>query len=145
MKQLLSALIALALTCSIMSSSCKKDDDVVITPTPSTVTGTMSEGTWKVTVYTDKGTDHLFWFSSYKFEFKNGAIKATGNGNIVNGSYAAGNDDSKVKLILNFGNVSLFDELNEDWIVLEQTTSKIRLQHTSGGNGGTSTLTFEKI
>ncbi len=146
MNRLIGALLAVTFTFSIMSLSCNKDDDnIVVTPTPSAVTSTITQGAWRVTVYTDKGVNQLSWFSDYSFTFSNGTVKAVKTGSTVTGTYAAGNDDSKVKFILNFGSVSLFNELNEDWLVLEQTVTKLRLQHVSGGNGGTSVLTFEKL
>jgi hypothetical protein len=37
-----------------------------------------------------------------------------------------------------------FDELNDDWHIIEETSTKIRLQDVSGGSGGTDLLTFEK-
>ena len=37
-----------------------------------------------------------------------------------------------------------FAELTEDWDILESTSTKLRLKHTSGGDGSVDFLTFEK-
>jgi len=46
--------------------------------------------------------------------------------------------------VLNFGNTIPFNELNDDWEILEESATKIRMQDVSGGSGGTDLLTFEK-
>ena len=122
-------------------SSCKNDDS-----SPSSdVTNTIEQGTWRITYFNDSGTDELYHFTGYNFTFKNGIVTATKSGSAtVTGTYSDGNDDSQKKFIMNFGSAEPWEELSEDWVVLERTTSKIRLQHVSGGNGGTDTLTFEK-
>ena len=45
---------------------------------------------------------------------------------------------------LNFGTSNPFDELEEDWDVLEATDDIIRLKDISGGDGTTDFLTFER-
>ena len=54
-------------------------------------------------------------------------------------------DDSHHKLHINFVTTSEFEELNDDWHILEETSAIIRLEDISGGNGGTDYLTFERI
>ena len=104
----------------------------------------VGQGTWKVTLFNDSGNEETQNFAGYNFTFNsNGTIAAVKNASTVNGTWNTGSDDSQNKLILDFGTTVQFSELNEDWVILEQTASKIRLEHVSGGNGGTDLLTFE--
>jgi len=38
-----------------------------------------------------------------------------------------------------------FDELNDDWHILNETSTKIQLEDVSGGSGEIDLLTFEKV
>ncbi len=135
--------IALLFTLTILVfglSSCTKDKNST-DPSTSDIVG---QGTWKVTLFNDSGDDETQNFAGYNFTFNsNGTIAAVKNASTVNGTWNTGSDDSQNKLILDFGTTVQFSELNEDWVILEQTASKIRLEHVSGGNGGTDLLTFE--
>lgn len=132
--------IALLLLVMAAVSSCKKDDS------PSIVDNTIQQGNWKITYFEDNGNDETPHFSGYEFIFSPGGSATASNGsNTVSGTWMTGTDDSQSKLILDFGSTSPFDELNEDWHVLEETSTMIRCEHISGGNGGTDYLTFEKI
>ena len=121
-------------------SSCAKDKSST-DPSTSDIVG---QGTWKITLFNDSGNEETQNFAGYAFTFNsNGTIAAVKNASTVNGTWNTGMDDSHNKLILDFGTTVQFSELNEDWVILEQTASKIRLEHVSGGNGGTDLLTFE--
>lgn len=127
----------------IFLSSCSSDDDNQ--PAPS-VSSSISQGSWKITYFVDSGTDETGNFSGYSFQFNtNGTVSATKGGTTVNGTWSDGNDNSHSKLELNFGTVPVFNDLNEDWHVTMQNSTIIKLQHVSGGNGGTDILYFEKI
>jgi hypothetical protein len=62
----------------------------------------------------------------------------------LNETWAVGNDDSQVKLILNFTATSPFDEIYGDWRIIELISTKVRLDDVSGGLSGTDYLTFER-
>ncbi len=122
-------------------SSCKNDDS---SPN-SDVSNTIEQGNWRITYFNESGDDKLYHFAGYNFTFKNGVVTATKSGSsTVTGTYSEGIDDSQTKFILNFGSTNPWEEISEDWVILEKTSTKIRLQHVSGGNGGTDLLTFEK-
>ena len=120
-------------------TSCKKDDT-----SSEAVVNSLQDGTWRITEYKDDMVDELYYFTGYSFVFSNGTVTATKNSLSVTGTYSKGTDDTYPVLILDFGTTSPFDELNDDWHILEQTSTKIRLEDVSGGNGGTDILTFEK-
>lgn len=71
-------------------------------------------------------------------------MTATKSGSSVSGNWSTGSDDSQSKLYLTF-TAAPFNELNDDWHIVQQTSSMIQLEDVSGGNGGTDYLTFEKI
>jgi hypothetical protein len=116
-----------------------------VEPTPTT-TNTVQQGSWKITSYIDSGKDETSHFSGYIIAFgNNGLVTAVKSSSNINGTWTKGNDDSKQKLILNFGEIFPFDELSDDWTILEESAVIIRLQDISNGNGGTDLLTLEKI
>ncbi|MBP6334523.1 MAG: hypothetical protein KA444_03550 [Bacteroidia bacterium] len=107
---------------------------------------TLPQGQWKITYFNDSGNDETAHFTGYSFQFNsNGTVTATKGSTIVNGTWSDGNDNSTPKLVLNFGTTVKFDELNEDWHITQQSSTMIKLEHVSGGNGGTDLLYFEKI
>lgn len=129
---------------SILLVSCTKDDNSSTIST-SSITSTITAGTWRVTYYWDTNHEETSNFSGYSFVFNsNGTVTATKAASTVTGTWSTINDDSKVKLILAFSTPADFVEISDDWHTIERTDTKIRLQDVSGGNGGTDYLTFEK-
>ena len=136
MKKIILLSVAIFIS-SLLIISCSKEN---ITNIASYVT----KGTWRVTLYQENGVSKLYYFSNYDFIFSNSTVTATRNASTVTGTFSTKYDDSKNKLVLNFGNTSPFNELNDDWEILEESATKIRMQDVSGGNGGTDLLTLEK-
>jgi hypothetical protein len=137
----LSKILVIAGLFMMAFASCKKDDNSS-SPSSSMVT----QGQWKVTLFSENGVVETSKFSNYVFTFSsNGTVSAVRSGSTVNGSWSDGNDDSQKKLILNFASPADFTEISDDWHILQETSSKIQLEDVSGGNGGTDLLTFEKI
>jgi hypothetical protein len=139
MKKIISSIFMLSI---FLMTSCEKDDNPNAGST--NITNIINQGNWRITLYNDSGTDELYHFTGYTFTFSNGTITAVRNTTTVTGTYSTLFDDSKNKFLLNFGSTVPFDELNDDWHIIEETSTKIRLQDVSGGNGGTDLLTFEK-
>ena len=123
-------------------ASCKKDDNSSST---SSINSTIQQGKWKVTSFIDSGDDETNHYSNYEFQFNSdGTVTAIKTGSTVNGTWSNGNDDSQQKLYLTFSTAP-FDELNDNWHIISQSASQIKLEDVSGGNGGTDYLTFDKI
>jgi len=140
-----SAEVILMIAAVLAFASCRKNDDNSPS-SPGTVTNTVQQGAWRISNFNDNGNNETSHFNGYTFTFfSGGTITAVNGTNTFNGTWTSQYDDSHDKLLLNFGSASLFEELNEDWHVLEQNNSLIRLEHMSGGNGGTDHLDFEKI
>ena len=141
MKKRLPSFLATCLAVLLLSTACSKANPDPITGDPGNI---VKQGTWKISLYNDKGAVKTSLFSGYTFSFgTNGTITASGP-TTASGTWSSFTDSGKQKMVLNFGAISNFSELNEDWVVITQTTSSISLQNVSGGGGGTSLLTFEK-
>jgi|TARA_R110000737_G_scaffold124916_1_gene157354 major membrane immunogen (membrane-anchored lipoprotein) len=111
----------------------------------------ITSGTWKITQFSEDSDDQTAHFNSYTFTFNDGGtVTATNSNNTISGTWSVtkdkSNDDSSsnVDFILSFPATDDFDELNDDWDILTQSSSKLELKDVSGGNGGTDLLTFEK-
>jgi len=101
----------------------------------------LTDGTWYVNYFFDD-QDETFLFNGYQFNFNADNTALANNGsNQVNGTWNLSNS-STPDLILFFGSNSPFDELDEDWDILEVTPQIIRLKHVSGGDGSIDFLTF---
>lgn len=146
MKKLLSVSLALGL---FFLSACSNDNNDNNNnnnnPTPTTVSNTLSSGTWRITYYWDTDHEETSNYSGYAFTFGSGNVLTAVNGaSTVTGTWVTGLDDSQVKLILAFSTPASFAELSDDWHVTERTDTRIKLEDVSGGGGGTDYLTFEK-
>lgn len=138
------SIILAATILALVLNSCDKSNDPAA-PEDSAASTLLQPGTWKVTLFNDSGNDETSNFLGFNLTFvSDGTVTAVKNATTVNGIWNTGVDNNQNKFILNFGTTNPFDELNEDWGILELTPDKIRLQHVSGGNGGTDLLTFEK-
>ncbi|WP_223551567.1 META domain-containing protein [Aestuariivivens sp. NBU2969] len=108
---------------------------------------------WKITSFIDSGVDETNHFTGYTFTFNSdGTLEATNGINTYMGTWSvtngSSNDNSSDDIDFNifFSSPANFkDDLSEDWDIVSKSSTKIELMHISGGNGGTDTLTFEKI
>jgi len=139
-------LINLFFSCSNDSSSSNSVD-----PTP--VVNTVNKGTWRITFYEDSGVNETSNFTGYNFTFgPNSVLTATNGTNTYLGTWSVTSDNSgddspsnDLDFNIAFSSPSNFEELTEDWNIIERTDTKIKLVHVSGGNGGTDYITFEKF
>jgi hypothetical protein len=105
----------------------------------------LKDGTWIITNFNEDGQDHTNYFSGYSFDFRDaGVVKASSGTNVISGIWIIRKDSGKTKLDLNFGNIPKFEELNEDWEIVSQNSTKMDLKDVSGGDGDISFLTFQK-
>ena len=109
--------------------------------------------TWIVTYFFDTDQDETSNYNGYDFTFEsNGVLTATNGANTFNGTWSvtdsSNSDDSSgeddIDFNIFFASPPDFEELSDDWDIIQSTSSKIELIHVSGGNGGTDYLTFEK-
>ena len=143
-------LICLTSLLSIVSCTNKKDDTPNNT-TQTTVKTNVQSGTWRITKFIDSGTEETNHFTGFNFTFNSSGVLNTNNGTTnYDGSWSItdsnSNDDSQDDLDFNisFNLTNDFEDLNDNWDFISQSTTTIALIDVSGGNGGTDYLTFEK-
>ncbi len=106
---------------------------------------TLQNGPWIVSLYLDDGVDETYDYYGYQLTFSSGGtVTATNGANTYNGTWSV-TGTSDLDLVLDFATQIPFDEFNDDWDVLNFTTTEINLEDVSGGGGGTDTLTFQKV
>jgi hypothetical protein len=145
------AIIAMVLVIST-ASTCSSDDSPSSSSNSTTdVINIVNNGTWRITYYYDTDHEETNNFSGYNFAFgSNNALSATNGTNTYTGTWSVtdsnSNDDSISDLDFNiaFSTPAQFEELSDDWEIIEKTSTLIKLKDVSGGNGGTDYLTFTK-
>ncbi len=121
------------------------EDVVTDPPSPLDLEAVLTTDSWFVSLFFDD-VDETYEFEGYEFFFNtdgsasatNGIITETGTWSVTTSS------DGELKLILDFGLVIPFDELEDDWNVIEFSEELIRLFDVSGGDGSTDYLTFSR-
>lgn len=150
--------VAILLSFSFMSSTCSSDDDGGSSSSSNTqqiiaVENTVESGNWRITYFFDTDSDETSDFNGYSFTFSdNGTLTATNGTNTYTGSWSvtdsssSSDDDSSddIDFNISFASPADFQELTDDWDIIEYSATRIELIDISGGNGGTDYLTFEK-
>jgi len=135
------------------ATSCSSDDDSnpsTNNPSANDVINTVSSGTWRITSYLDSGQDETGDFAGYNFTFgASNVLTATNGTNNYSGIWSVTNDDDSADdldfdILFSSPAPASFQDLSDDWDVVERTSTKVRLRDVSGGNGDTDYLTFEK-
>lgn len=142
---------------SITSLSCSSDDDnnqeqpdqQVI----SQIENNLINGSWRITKFIDSDEDETQHFTGFNFTFGTDGLLTAGNGsNTYEGSWSITDSDNSdddnstddLDFNIEFNLSNDFEDLNDDWDIITQSSTKIELIDISGGNGGTDYLTFEK-
>jgi hypothetical protein len=146
MKYIIFSIIGITfLTFSV--SSCAKDENSPGTSeTPvSPALKVFQDETWKVALYIDCNEDETYHFTAYTFSFdSSGTVTATNGSSSVKGSWGIRTNEEHNKFDLDFGKYDPLHKINDDWHIIEQTSSKIRLEDVGKKSGETEFLTFEK-
>ncbi len=145
MRKLFYAFICSAFALTGISCNSDDDDPVVVPPAPN-ASQLITFGSWRVTLYQEDDNVQTDHFTGYNFIFSSNHTVSASNGiNTYSGSWSFDQDDSgSDDLNILFASPDNFAELTEDWDILESTSTKLRLKHTSGGDGSVDFLTFEK-
>jgi hypothetical protein len=127
------------------------DDDSSPNSNQGKIENIAKEGTWRITYFYDTDKEETTNYTGYNFTFGASSVLTATNGtNTYTGIWSItdsnSNDDSMDDLHYNiaFTAPPAFEELSDDWDIIEITATKIKLIDISGGNGGTDYLTFEK-
>lgn len=107
------------------------------------ITNILVDGMWLVASYINDGSNDTSDYNGYQINFDPNGTVVADNGTPINGAWEVQNSGNK--LLLDFNSSFPFDEFNDDWDVISVTNTQVVLQNVSGGNGGTSTLTIDKI
>ncbi len=119
------------------------DDDSQSSGGNGNLSAILSDGTWYVSYFYDD-TNQTSVYAGYTFTFNtNGTSLVLRNSVSINGSWSNYIDGNEEKLELDYDG-SILDELEEDWEVVEYSSTQVRLKDVSGGNGGTDYLYFSK-
>ena len=119
MKQLLKKLwIAIfIISTSAFIFSCSKNDDNNNPANP-------PAGNWRISLYFDTG-DETANFAGYSLTFAGNAVVTASNGvNTVTGTWS----QTSTKYNLNFGTTPVFEDLNDDWLIVEKNSTSIKLK-----------------
>lgn len=154
-----------ALTCKSMKwficflmlgglAACDNDDVEPTNKELQDIREMVQEDDWTLTYFFDTDKEETSNFTGYRFSFEPDGILRAGNGsNTYNGAWSIHDSDPEdtagdyddITFVIDFDEPDDFEELSEDWQVITLSNAKIELKHTSGGNGGTDLLTFERI
>ncbi|WP_117157653.1 hypothetical protein [Marixanthomonas ophiurae] len=108
----------------------------------------LTTGNWFVTLFQDDGNDDTTDYNGYEFSFFiDGSATAVSTSETINGFWSIEDEETGLDLVLNFDNTGSddpFEDLNDDWDVLESSQIIIRLSDESGGGNSTDLLTFER-
>lgn len=107
-------LFLIFISVTLFSCSDKKEDSPA---------GNIKEGTWRVAYYWDQ-KDETANFSGYALMFGDGGVLMAHKGaTMISGTWS----ETSTKIIINFTDPVL-SELNNDWLIVEKTTSSIKLK-----------------
>jgi hypothetical protein len=112
--------------------------------TQKSVDNSVIEGTWKITLYEDDGDNETSDYSDLSFTFKDdGTVTAQPSllTVIYSGTWSTNKDSDHVDFNLFF---SQYEDLSDDWEVVNSSDTKLELKDVSGGDGSIDYLTFEK-
>ena len=115
------------------------------------VRGTMLEGEWTVAEFTDNGVDITQEFEGYDFNFQPEHLVtvSTNMDPLFNGLWRViRNYEEELKVYLNFGDDAPFEELTDDWELVEFSTDFIVLkswnEDAEAGTAAYDMLVFER-
>ena len=116
------------------------DDDI----DDSELVDVLIDGQWVISLFIDD-EDKTANFTGYIFTFNaDGTASATNGTNEVTGTWETDGDSGELEFELEFGDQSPFDELDEDWELIEFDTTIIRLVEEDDDGDDDAFLTFEK-
>jgi len=103
---------------------------------------TLIQSKWIITSFIEENDTLTQAFEGYIFTFLDtGEAQAEKDSEVIVGSWKTSGDEDTLELELNFGEDEPFDEMNEDWYVLDYTEVRIRLGEEDDDS---DTLVFER-
>ncbi|MGK7390516.1 MAG: hypothetical protein ACNS60_09195 [Candidatus Cyclobacteriaceae bacterium M2_1C_046] len=116
------------------------DDDDVDT---SEFKGFLFAGSWKITNFFDV-TDQTEIFRGWRFSFnQDNTVIATNTAENLIGEWESYGDSGVLEIDLDFDSEDPVNELDQEWVVIKYSDTRIELEDTSGG--AAVTVVFEKL
>ena len=126
-------------------SGCNKDSGKNNDAT--SVSNTLTSGTWRVTWFWNTGIDKTGDYTGYTFTFQSSGILngVKGSSNSVGVWSAIDSNDGteNCDVVISFITQNPLANLSRKWHVIEESTTKLRMVD-EGGSGGADYLTIEK-
>ncbi len=131
---------ALLLSACMLSCSNDKND-----PAPTVDRNAPTTGTWRVTLFSERGNNETSDFNGYTFTFdSNGSVTASLNGTNKHGTWSI--NSSATEFTLDLGAKSdankPLGELTDDWEIISITSTEIKLKEDNDASG--EFLTFNQ-
>ncbi len=126
MKKIVQVSLASFLVSALLFSCSKNSNDVIGDVSPIVVVGD-----WRVSLFSERGTNETSDFSGYSFVFQNDGKLIVNKGGVLQKEGSWVEDKSSHKLILNLGikdnSNKPLGELTDDWFLTARTDTKISL------------------
>ncbi len=117
-------IVWLVLPFLVISWGCEPNDDF----NPDDLSQVLIQGDgWHITYFWDEDKDETYKFNGWVFQFQdNGVFRAVSLSETRQGTWTV--NPSSQKLIIDITGFQPLDELNDDWLILEQSDTLIKLR-----------------
>jgi hypothetical protein len=141
---LTAGLISLSFFIGISACDYNEKREEETKPTKQVIETTLKGTQWRITDHYDQKASH--YLKAYTFYFhKDGTVLAANDQAKINGIWSAFNaSNGKIKVNFEFSLIAPVDDLNEDWVVVEQSEKKIILKDPSQRKGADE-ITLERV
>jgi hypothetical protein len=127
--------ICLSLLSFFLITACSHDNDYD--------NDNLSDGTWKIALFTDSGNDETTDFNGYSFVFGEGGILvAIKNSASQTGTWSRGSNDFNIDLGAKTDTNKPLGELTDNWDIISVSATEIKLQDDNPSSA--EFLTFQK-
>ncbi|SEW44079.1 hypothetical protein [Chitinophaga arvensicola] len=112
-------------TCVMLISACSRNND----DQPQIDTSAPSKGSWKVTLFSERGENNTNDFNGYTFTFNsNGTAVAAKGGVEKSGSWSFGNARYNIDFGAKGDGNKPLGELTDDWVIISINDTQIKLK-----------------
>ncbi|MCH7523722.1 MAG: hypothetical protein IIC74_01615, partial [Bacteroidetes bacterium] len=132
-------------------SDCDEDDDYDFDDDDEIIlAGFLTDGNWIIDEYVFADEDFTEDYNGYVFNFddSNSSMNMSANNGVelVTGNWSIDTTDpSNLLVVLDFDSITPFNDLNENWNIIESEVDRLALEIGSEINGDLKILVFEKL
>lgn len=128
-------LISFCLVIALFISACSKDNNSNNNVNP-------SDGTWRVTLFTDSGNDETSDFNGYTFAFGSNGVLTVSGGSSKTGAWSQTSSNFNIDLGEKSDANKPLGELTDNWDIISISATEIKLQDDNPASA--EFLTFKK-